>query len=80
MRTSKDEYILPDKTIIALSQNEQPPKDAKIWNGYDYKNQHWVYQGKKDTRTLEKLKTDDWIARIIKIKNRNFWEKLKNKL
>ncbi len=55
MRTSKDEYRLPNGEIIALSQMEQPPEDAKIWNGYDYKNQHWVYKGNKDTRTLEEL-------------------------
>jgi len=56
MRTSKDEYKLSSGEIIALSQNEQPPENAKIWNGYDYKNQYWVYQGKKDTRTLEELR------------------------
>lgn len=56
MRTSKDEYILPNGKIIALSQDEQPPRGAKIFNGYDYKKQYWVYKGKKDNRTIEELK------------------------
>jgi len=55
MRTSNDEYRLPDNTIISINQNTQPPKNAVIWNGYDYQNQYWVLQGKRDTRTLEEL-------------------------
>ncbi|MCX6724220.1 MAG: hypothetical protein NT155_03575 [Candidatus Staskawiczbacteria bacterium] len=56
MRTSNDEYILPDGKIISLGQDQQPPKEARIWNGYDYQNQYWVYQGKRDTRTLTELR------------------------
>jgi hypothetical protein len=56
MRTSKDEYILPNGKIIAISQSERPPQEAKIYNGYDYINQKWIYKGKPDTRTLEELK------------------------
>lgn len=22
-------------------------KDGKLWNGYDYKNQFWVFEGKQ---------------------------------
>lgn len=55
MRTSKDEYILTNGEIIALSQNEIPPQGARIYNGYDYHNQYWVFGGKRDTRTLEEL-------------------------
>jgi len=43
MRTSKDIYkIINGKKIL--------------WKGYDYKNQYWVFEGKKDTRTLEELR------------------------
>ena len=56
MRTSNDEYILPDGKIISLGQDQKPPQEAKIWNGYDYQNQYWVYQGKRDTRTLAELR------------------------
>lgn len=55
MRTSKDEYILPGGEIVALSQDEQVPENAKIYNGYDYHNQCWMFEGKKDVRTLEQL-------------------------
>lgn len=56
MRTSKDQYKLPSGEIVSISQMERPPQGAVIWNGYDYQNQVWVFQGKKDTRTLEELK------------------------
>jgi hypothetical protein len=26
-----------------------------LWNGYDYDNQCWIHEGKRDTRTLEEL-------------------------
>ena len=55
MRISKDEYKLSSGEIIALSQDEQPPQGAQIWNGYDYHNQYWVFNGQRDTRTLEEL-------------------------
>ena len=56
MRTSKDEYKLPDGTIAALSQDQAPPEGAVVWNGYDYRNQYWVREGARDTRTLEELR------------------------
>ena len=56
MRTSKDVYKLPDGTIVALSQDQAPPEGSVIWNGYDYRNQYWVLDGKRDTRTLEELR------------------------
>jgi len=31
-------------------------KDGKLWNGYDYEKQEWVFEGKKDTRSLEELR------------------------
>jgi hypothetical protein len=56
MRTSKDEYKTLDGSLVAVSQDQKPPQGAVIWNGYDYKNQFWVFNGEKDTRTLEQLK------------------------
>ena len=56
MRTSKDQYKTKKGNIIAVSQNEKAPEGSKIWNGYDYKNQYWVYQGKKDERTLVEIR------------------------
>ena len=58
MRTSQDEYIFVDGTIVSISQDKEPPKGAKIYNGYDYKKQYWVYKGKKDIRTIEELKKE----------------------
>ena len=43
MRTSKDIY----KTINGKKI---------LWKGYDYKNQYWVFEGKKDIRTLEEIR------------------------
>jgi len=56
MRTSKDIYKLPSGILIAVSQNEQPPKRATLWCGFNYKGQYWVFKGKRDRRTLEQLK------------------------
>jgi len=56
MRTSKDEYVLLTGEIVAVSQSEQPPQGARIWNGYDYQKQFWVHEGERDTRTLEELR------------------------
>lgn len=42
MRTSNDEYKEIDGERV-------------LWNVYDYKNQYWVHEGKRDTRTLEEL-------------------------
>jgi hypothetical protein len=56
MRTSNDEYKTKEGDIISISQDTIPPEGAIVWNGYDYKNQMWVFEGKKDTRTIEELK------------------------
>lgn len=61
MRTSKDEYINPLGQKIQLSQNEQSldfikANGLKIYNGYDYNKQCWIFNGERDTRTLEELK------------------------
>jgi len=57
MRTSKDEYILPSGEIITLSQDQQVPENAKIYNGYDYQNQCWIFKGEKDNRTIDEIKS-----------------------
>ena len=56
MRTSKDIYRLASGQFLAVSQSEQPPKGSKLWQGYDYERQYWVFEGKQDTRTLEELR------------------------
>ena len=56
MRTSMDEYKTKEGTIVAVSQDEEPPINSKLWKGYDYTNQEWVFEGKKDIRTLEELR------------------------
>ena len=55
MRTSKDIYKLADGRLKAFSQDEQPPEGATLWSGYDYQKQCWIFEGKKDERTLEQL-------------------------
>jgi len=64
MRTSNDIYRKKDGSFISINQNTEPPKDAVIWNGYDYQNQYWVFNGEKDNRTLKDLK----LINIKKIK------------
>lgn len=54
-RTLNDVYKLANGQLIEVGQNEQAPPLAKLWHGYDYNNQYWVYEGEKDTRTLEEL-------------------------
>lgn len=56
MRTSHDEYKLPDGRIVSLDQMTQPPHGAVIWNGYDYTRQYWVHNGTRDMRTLAELR------------------------
>jgi hypothetical protein len=65
MRTSNDQYKLSNDSIISIGQSTQPPKGAVIWNGYDYKNQYWVFEGKKDTRSLEELQEAKGRSKII---------------
>jgi hypothetical protein len=56
---SCDQYRLPNGLIVNCTSEaieEQIKQDGgKLWNGYDYEKQEWVYHGKKDTRTLEDL-------------------------
>lgn len=60
MRKSCDQYRLPHGVIVNAPTEairQEILKDGGVlWNGYDYDQQHWVYQGKKDTRTLEELR------------------------
>lgn len=64
MRTSRDEYINPLGRLIMLHNNSHQSTEfikehkLKLYNGYDYENQYWVHNGKRDTRTLEELKRD----------------------
>ena len=56
MRTSKDICKLPDGRLMEVDHTTDRPENAVIWNGYDYDKQQWIYNGKKDTRTLEELR------------------------
>jgi len=56
MRTSKDIYKMANGKLLSFDQMTEIPQGATIWSGYDYENQEWVFEGKKDTRTLEELK------------------------
>lgn len=68
MRTSPDIYKTREGNLITVGQDYKifsiPPEGAKIWTGYDYKKQEWVYRGKKDTRSSEELKRDYQIKRL----------------
>lgn len=55
MRTSKDIYKLDNK-LIAVSCAEFPPVGSILWQGYDYEKQMWIFEGKKDERTLEEIR------------------------
>jgi hypothetical protein len=56
MRTSKDIWLLLSGELIALSQDEKPPQGATVWNGYDYALQCWIFEGRRDTRSIEELR------------------------
>lgn len=56
-RTSNDQYKLVTGEIIELNQMQEVPQGAILWNGYDYEKQYWVYNGERDTRTLEELQS-----------------------
>lgn len=56
MRTSHDIYKLPDGSLVAIDGMTEPPQGSTLWKGYDYDKQEWVFEGKKDTRTLEQLR------------------------
>lgn len=55
MRTSNDEYKLPNGEIVSINQMTKPPQGAIIQNGYDYEKQCWIHNGRKDTRTPKQL-------------------------
>ena len=57
MRKSQDQYITADGQIVTLALDAPKPPGLILWNGYDYENQYWVHNGKRDTRTIEELKT-----------------------
>ena len=46
MRTSKDIYKTKTGEIVSVGGMEETPKEAKLLNGYDYKNQAWVISGR----------------------------------
>jgi hypothetical protein len=54
MRTSCDQYM-HEGQIINVSPSDEAPEGSTLWNGYDYTKQYWVFEGKRDTRTLEEL-------------------------
>ena len=56
MRQSQDIYKTVSGELVTISPMEQPPAGSQIWNGYDYENQCWVFEGKMDTRTIEQLR------------------------
>ena len=56
MRTSNDIYKLQNGKLIEIDQMTQAPENAKLWRGYNYDKQEWIFDGKKDIRTLEQLK------------------------
>lgn len=54
-RLSKDEYKLADGSSVFVGGMDEVPEGATLWRGYDYKNQYWVINGERDTRTLEDM-------------------------
>lgn len=54
-RVSCDQYRLPSGEIVDVSGATRVPEGSTLWNGYDYQNQYWVHEGKRDTRSLEEL-------------------------
>lgn len=54
-RMSCDQYRTVDGKVVEVSGMDRPPVGAILWNGYDYNKQEWVFEGKKDTRSLEQL-------------------------
>lgn len=55
-RISKDVYRTPTGELVAVGGHEQAPHGATLWTGYDYDRQCWIYEGERDTRTLEQLR------------------------
>ena len=43
--------------MLEVNQMTEVPASAKIWQGYDYDKQMWIFNGKPDTRTLAELQT-----------------------
>ena len=52
MRTSKDIYKLNNGKFVAIGGDQEPPKNGKLWHGYNYDLQEWWFEGKKDIRTF----------------------------
>lgn len=59
-RSSCDQYRLPSGIVVnctsAKIEQEILKDGGVLWNGYDYQKQEWVFEGKKDMRTLEELR------------------------
>lgn len=55
MRTSCDQYKTVEGNIINVFDLDSLPDGAILWNGYDYDNQYWVYNGSRDIRSVEEL-------------------------
>jgi len=67
MRFSIDQYRFKNGLIVNAFKT---PKGAILWNGYDYKNQCWVFEGKEDTRTLYEIrKSREKLLKNLTIKN-----------
>lgn len=62
MRISNDIYKTKEGNLISINQMQEPPQNSTLWQGYDYSKQCWMFEGKKDTRTLEELKNQLKIA------------------
>lgn len=54
-RVSCDQYRLPDGTLVDVPLDTFPPNGATLWKGYDYNKQCWVFEGKRDTRSIDEL-------------------------
>ena len=46
MRTSRDQWKLPNGELVVTQPGDKPDDDAVLVNGYDYEEQHWVIDGK----------------------------------
>lgn len=56
MRTSPDIYKLPNNTLIFIDGTMTPPANSKLWSGYDYDRQLWIFKGKAENRTIDQMK------------------------
>ncbi len=59
MRKSSDIYKLSNGKLVIINLDTRPPANATLWRGYDYDNQFWVFEGKRDCRSLSEIKKYD---------------------